>query len=344
MLIDIGCVTSTAYVISNGDIAYSRIIPVGSIDIERYCANANGNAKEDQRINIDQIDLSLNSLRMNQSLGDSVRPLVSALTDGVNRIQQFLSGRIQGNRLNTLFIYGRGSTYAGLEETLTESMGQKVERIRKLSGVHFPDGLELAPYLNAIGALIRQKGRRDMYDLNFFSALNKQREKDRPTRVIGFSILVLIVILNALLFGFGYFAFRNLETRINNNKTFIDSPITKARVRDAEVMTREASVASEYLTIMQKTAAQISQTSVIKVELVDFIRGLAPPATTFISVQFDGINIDLNGVTSNAADPILYYHELLQQKRFSYVSLPEMTIDENNLIEFTINMMLKGVE
>jgi len=158
MIIDMGCVTSTAYVISNGEIIYTRIIPIGGIDIERYIINHNNNEKADNQISLDRIDLSLNHLRINQTLGDAARPMVMSLTDGVNRIQQFLSGRMQGNKLDRIYIYGRSSLFPGIEETLTESLNIKVERIRKLSGVSFPSDLEIAPFLNSIGALIRLKG------------------------------------------------------------------------------------------------------------------------------------------------------------------------------------------
>jgi type IV pilus assembly protein PilM len=158
MLVDIGFVTSTAYVISNGEIAYTRIIPSGTIDLDRYCINFNSNEKPENHISIEKINLSLSNLRMNQSLGDAIRPLVMSLTDGVNRIQQFLSGRILGNKVETIYIYGFGSTFEGFEETLKESMKMNVERVKKLSGVNFPEGTDPAPYLNAIGALIRLKG------------------------------------------------------------------------------------------------------------------------------------------------------------------------------------------
>lgn len=157
MLIDIGCVSSTTYVINNGDIVYTRIIPIGAIDIERYVVNFNNNEKSEKKISLDDIDLSINYLRLNTDLGDVVRPLVMSLTDGVNRIQQFLSGRIQGNKVEKIYIYGRGSTFNGLEDTLVESMGLKIERIRSLSGVSLPEGVDPSPFLNAIGALIRLK-------------------------------------------------------------------------------------------------------------------------------------------------------------------------------------------
>lgn len=157
MLIDIGGVTSTTYVIGNGEIIYTRIIPVGAIDIERFCLNASSGEKPESPITLDQVDLSLNYLRMNQPLGDAVRPLVLALTDGVNRIQQFISGRMSGNKIEKIYIYGRGSMFPGFEETLSQSINLKVERVRKLSDVYLPANSEPAPFLNAIGALIRLK-------------------------------------------------------------------------------------------------------------------------------------------------------------------------------------------
>jgi type IV pilus assembly protein PilM len=157
MLIDIGCISSTTYVIGGGEIIYTRIIPVGAIEIERYCQNAAGSDKSAEPIPLEQIDLSLNSLRINQPLGDAVRPLVIALTDGVNRIQQFISGRISGNKIEKIYIYGRGSTFPGLEETLSQSISLKVERVRKLSDLTLPPNGDPAPFLNAIGALIRLK-------------------------------------------------------------------------------------------------------------------------------------------------------------------------------------------
>lgn len=158
MLMDVGCVTTTAYVISDGEISYTRIIPTGTIDIDRYLTNQNADAKPEAQLKHDQINLSLDVLRNTPALGDALRPLVTVLTDGVNRIQQFLSGRIQGNRINTIYIYGLGSTFNGFEETLSQSMNLKVEKISRLSGVKLPGNQDPAPYLNAIGALIRLKG------------------------------------------------------------------------------------------------------------------------------------------------------------------------------------------
>jgi len=156
MLIDIGCVTSTAYMLSNGEIAYTRIIPVGAIDVERYVIHHNNSVKPGDHISLDGINLSLENLRADPALGDAVRPLVLSLSDGVNRIQQFMAGRLQGQPLDKIFIYGRGSMFAGFEETLSESMRIKVEKVTKLAKINVADNTSIAPFLNAIGALIRR--------------------------------------------------------------------------------------------------------------------------------------------------------------------------------------------
>ena len=62
MIIDIGGVTSSAYVYNKGEIIYSRIIPIGGLDIERFVYQRN--EKEGGRqIAIEQLDLSLDALR-----------------------------------------------------------------------------------------------------------------------------------------------------------------------------------------------------------------------------------------------------------------------------------------
>lgn len=158
MLFDIGAVTSTAYVISNQEIAYTRIIPVGTMELERYCIKYNENKVPEEHLQLENLDLSLAKLRENAAVGDIVRPLVIALTDGFNRIQQFIAGRIQGNPIDMVYIYGRGATFAGFPETLKESFRTDVQLIEKLSDLNLPEKSVPAPYLNAIGALIRLKG------------------------------------------------------------------------------------------------------------------------------------------------------------------------------------------
>jgi type IV pilus assembly protein PilM len=158
MYVDIGAFTSTAYIITNGEITYTRIIPAGGIDIERFVTTFNAEATGADQLNIDNLDLSLTSLRSNEPLGNAVRPLVTTVNDGIQRIQQFLSGRLQNGKVDMIYLYGRTATYNNFEKTLGEAFGVPTEVIRKISKVNMPQNQPIAPYVNAIGAMIRQQG------------------------------------------------------------------------------------------------------------------------------------------------------------------------------------------
>lgn len=157
MFLDIGAVTSTAYIITNGEITYTRIIPTGGIDIERYVVNHNNDAAGVDQISIEALDLSLQKLRGDEPLGNAVRPMVTTVNDGIQRIQQFLSGRLQNGRVDMIYLFGRTSVYNNLEKTLGEAFGVQTETIRKVGKVNMPANVPIAPYLNAVGALIRME-------------------------------------------------------------------------------------------------------------------------------------------------------------------------------------------
>jgi len=157
MFLDIGAVTTTAYIVTNGEITYSRIIPSGGIDIERYVVTHNNDAASNDQISFENLDLSLQSLRNDEQLGNAVRPMVTTINDGIQRIQQFLSGRLQNGRVETIYLYGRTATYNNLEKTLGEAFAVQTETIRKISKVTMPANTPIAPYVNAIGAMIRME-------------------------------------------------------------------------------------------------------------------------------------------------------------------------------------------
>lgn len=158
MYVDIGAVTSTAYIIINGELAYTRIIPSGGIDVERYVATHNSEATAGDQLFIDKLDLSLGNLRSDESLGNAVRPMVTTINDGIQRIQQFLAGRMLNGKVEAIYLYGRGSTFSGFEKTLGEAFGVQTEVIRKISKVSMPKNVPIAPFVNAIGAMIRIQG------------------------------------------------------------------------------------------------------------------------------------------------------------------------------------------
>lgn len=155
MFLDIGGVTTTAHVYNSGEVTYSRIIPIGGSELERAVNQNNKEAPPDRQLLIKDMDFSPDRLRENTFLTEPLRNMVATVSDGVQRIQQFLAGRQQGGRVEQVFIYGYPSTLKGLDKLLGEALILPVETVRELGHVHLSAQTSLAPCLNAVGALIR---------------------------------------------------------------------------------------------------------------------------------------------------------------------------------------------
>jgi type IV pilus assembly protein PilM len=155
LFLDLGGVTSSAYIYNKGEIIYSRIIPIGGVEIERYVTQTNEKEPADRQILIDRLDLSLDTIRRSPALADAARPFVTTVNEGVQRILQFLASRLQNERVSQVYLYGRTATYSGIDRTLGETLGIPTETIQKVSQINMPSGAPIAPFINAIGALQR---------------------------------------------------------------------------------------------------------------------------------------------------------------------------------------------
>ncbi len=183
-----------------------------------------------------------------------------------------------------------------------------------------------------------------MNDLNFFSLLKKQKQKNRSLRIVGFSLLALFLIVNIALVVLGLMTTKKIEAQISSNNEYINSPTTKAKVRDADILNKENSIAANYLSIVKLVSNQFDQSNQIRVELMDHIRSLAPSATRFVNANYSGLTIDIDCETTEQTDPIHFYHQLLNDEWFASVHLPQISSQENGIYTYTIGVVMKGEE
>lgn len=181
-----------------------------------------------------------------------------------------------------------------------------------------------------------------MNDLNFFSTLKKQKQKNGTLKIVGVIILIVLVVINGVFLAVGLLATNKLKASIKQNQTFLESADTKAKVRDANILTKEATVAAEYLSIMNKVSASFQNDNLIKVSLIDHVREMAPGTTRFEETKYEGSKVTLTCYTTNTADPMNYYHSLLQESQFSSVSMPGFNIDFNGTVKYSIILTLNG--
>jgi len=181
-----------------------------------------------------------------------------------------------------------------------------------------------------------------VYDLNFFSTLKKQKQKSNTLKIVGISVLTILLLINAVLFGTSFLLFNKLQTRINNNLAYLDSSPTKEKLREVDKANKEVTIASEYLTIVKKTATQIDQSKLITVDLLDYVRKLAPASTSFINAQYLGPVVTLDCISINVTDPINLYHLMLLDEHFVDVQMSGFTTNPNEgTVTFSIRLILK---
>lgn len=154
LVLDIGAVTSSAYILKNNEILYSRIIPIGGLDIERFVKEYNDSHSDSVNFSFDQLDLGLDNIRKIPEMADALRPMVTTINDGVQRLLQYAASRMQNERVSQIYLLGRTSTIRGLDRTFGESYDIQTETIQTISQVNMPPNMSIAPYVNAIGALI----------------------------------------------------------------------------------------------------------------------------------------------------------------------------------------------
>ncbi len=80
--------------------------------------------------------------------------MVATLRDGVQRIQQFCPVARAAGSIK-IYLYGRTALFSNLESMLEDAFGVETELIRKIGRVTMPLDILIAPFVNAIGAMIR---------------------------------------------------------------------------------------------------------------------------------------------------------------------------------------------
>lgn len=183
-----------------------------------------------------------------------------------------------------------------------------------------------------------------MQDLNFFSVLKKQKNKNKTLRIVLISILILVLILNAVVIGMGMMATKKLNDKISQNKAYLNSNLTKEKIKEAQILSKEVGIAAEYLKIINKVAGNFNSSNLIRVKLLDDLRGMAPVSTYFEAMEINENKINLKCFTKDVNDPMNFYHKLLQDSRFTDVKLPGFSLDASGTITFDMVLTLKGGE
>ncbi|HEX3026619.1 MAG TPA: pilus assembly protein PilM [Clostridia bacterium] len=140
------------HLISDGQRAFSRTSPVSSSTFEAILNNS-GLVPENVSM-FDSLDITSDKFRGNSILNDAAHQYINQICEELQKMVQFQLRRNSTNPVAGVYIYGNMSGIRGLTEGMSSLLGIHVEKVEAVSKVK-AGNLEIAKYINAIGALIR---------------------------------------------------------------------------------------------------------------------------------------------------------------------------------------------
>ena len=108
-------------------------------------------------LEISDIDVWNETVKDEPSLNSAVSSYFKSLTDAVSRTAQFSISKYHLDSISTCLLYGSGALYKKMDKELSRQLGTQVEVLNSLSNVITPKDFVLSEYVNACGALIREK-------------------------------------------------------------------------------------------------------------------------------------------------------------------------------------------
>ena len=159
--IDLGHHSIAIHILSNGKLAFSRIINLGSREIDNEVSIAcNMTLEQAEKEKIKEADLdpeNFSELLTNQ-VNDIIRSQVDVWLSEIQKIFQYYISRTTGNHIDGIYLMGGGSGLKGLHRYVEQSLNLPTKRIDELDIVKLgKDVRAFNPriYINAMGGLIR---------------------------------------------------------------------------------------------------------------------------------------------------------------------------------------------
>jgi len=159
--IDLGHRSINIHIMSNGKLAFSRIINVGAWEINNeisMACNMSLEQAEKKKIKDAELDPERYLEGMSDSFNDIIRAQVDIWLSEIQKIFQYYISRTTGNTINRIYLFGGSSQLNGLQKYIELSMNVRTETLDSLSIIKPDKSLkDFNPrnYINALGGLIR---------------------------------------------------------------------------------------------------------------------------------------------------------------------------------------------
>ncbi len=159
--IDLGHKTSNIHIFSKGKLEFTRTIAFGGRDIDVAISESVTvpiDKAEYIKINELQLDEEDDNSQPAKTFNDSIQNSLNQLLNETQKVFQYYTNRVQGGKIDCIYIYGGISKMKKFSKYLEEYFNICVRKLHSLSNVDTYDktgSLDLVFYVNALGAIIR---------------------------------------------------------------------------------------------------------------------------------------------------------------------------------------------
>jgi len=180
-----------------------------------------------------------------------------------------------------------------------------------------------------------------MHDMNFFTIIKRGKSKNNGFKIFLILFLVIAVLLNALLILGGRMIFGRIEDEIAKKEAYINDEATKDKIKEAEILSEEVKLISEYLRLLQDASDNIEAMKHLDSKLLDEIRKLTPLQVTFQGMYIIDRKIRIECTAETELAAIDMYHAFMDSALFMNTQLALLTVNTETLqttftIEFAV--------
>ena len=182
-----------------------------------------------------------------------------------------------------------------------------------------------------------------MYDMNFFSVQKRSKSKNNGLKVFLIVFVLVVIILNVVLIGGKLFLFNIIEKNIQQKEAIINDPAMQEKIKEAEMVEKEAGFAAAYYNLLQSAGSSIEQMKHLDSMLFDTIRSLTPDEVTFQLMTIADRKITIECSAENELAVIDMYHAFTDSDKFVNVSIESISVDTaTQRSAFTISFAVRG--
>lgn len=150
LFVDLSDETMEIHLFSDGQRAFSRMMPLSSSEFKMLLGNAGAAIGE----HLEQLDITSEPFTSDSILIDALHQYVNQIGAEIQKMMQFQLRRNAANPVTNVYIYGSMACIRGFAANIGSALGIPVESVESVSKIKAP-AIPIAKYLNAIGALIR---------------------------------------------------------------------------------------------------------------------------------------------------------------------------------------------